>query len=72
MSHIPPVVAAVLRSELEARRPGWTLQRWADVLGVQRTALSRFLSGEVAPSLQTAVKIASRLGISVDALCGAE
>lgn len=42
----------------------------AERLGITYQAVSQFLSGKAKPTLQTAVKIAKALDVSLDWLCG--
>lgn len=51
---------------------GMTQQQLADLLGVQRSAISKYEKGIVSPNVATIKKIASALGVTIADLMGWE
>ena len=52
------------------KRAGWNQKELADRLGVDRTAVVKYESGDSEPSLRTAVRMADLFGVSMDELLG--
>lgn len=49
---------------------GLTQKELADRLSTTEATISRYVSGDRTPNIETAVEIASLLGVSMDTLCG--
>lgn len=49
---------------------GLTQKELADRLNTTEATISRYISGDRTPNIETAVEIASILGVSMDTLCG--
>lgn len=60
------------RLRLARRRQALTQQQLQELSGVWFNAISRYEKGHVAPSLESAAKLARALGVSLDWLSGLE
>ena len=51
-------------------RRGFSQRDIADRLDTTEATISRYMSGDRTPNIETAVELASMLGVSLDTLCG--